>query len=205
MRAALWSVVMVGMFALGSLGQAEEAKPATAADPAKEAAMAALMAAGSPNEHHKALEPLVGKWTYAMQWWMAPNAAPEAMTGTSENSFTMGGRFLKQKVKGDPIPDHPAFEGLSFIGYDNLRKEYRSIWLDNMSTSMAQGTGQYDAATKTLMLQGDFSCPMTGETHRWYRDALTLVDADHSTYVSYSKTPEGKEYKAMEIRYTRAP
>ena len=99
---------------------------------------------------------------------------------------------------------HPPCEGIGFLGYTNLRQEYQSVWFDNMMTGMMVGTGEFDAATKTLTDEGDFSCPVTGETHRWYRTAWTVVDPDHTTYESYSRTPEGREFKSMEIRYTRA-
>ena len=77
------------------------------------------------------------------------------------------------------------------------------MWLDNMITGMMRGTGQLDAATGTLTDEGDFSCPITGESHRWYRAAWTVVDQNHTTYESYARTSEGREFKSMEIHYTR--
>ena len=44
---------------------------------------------------------------------------------------------------------------------------------------------------------------MTGETHRQFRAVWTVVDQDHNTYENYMHTPDGREFKAMEIRYTR--
>ena len=177
-------------------------QPATAA-PSNEAAMAAMQKLGSPSEGHKALEPLVGTWTYTAQWWMAPDAPPEAMTGRSVNSLVFGGRFLKQEIQGE-AQGQPPFEGLGFTGYDNIRKEYQTVWFDNMATGMMVGNGQFDAATNTLTDQGEFSCPMTGETHRMFRSVVKTVDPTHYVYESYMRTSEGREYKAMEILYTRA-
>jgi hypothetical protein len=177
-----------------------------AMDPAKQAAMEAMQRLGSPSEGHAALQPLAGTWTYTLQWWMTPEESPQSMAGTAVNTLIFGGRFLKQEIRGEPMEEgQPPFEGLGFTGYDNLRQEYQSVWFDNMITGMMRGAGSFDAATKTLTDTGDFSCPMTGETHRWYRSAWTVVDADHTTYESYSRTPEGQEFKSMEIRYTRAP
>jgi hypothetical protein len=158
----------------------------------------------TPGEAHKVFEPLAGTWTYTGQMWMGPDAPAEPMTGTSTNTLLFGGRFLRQEVAGQ-IPDMPPFEGVGLLGYDNIRKEYQSNWYDNMNTAQMASTGTYDAATKTLTLQGDFSCPMTGEAHRPMRDTWMLTDATHSTYTSYSTAPDGREYKAMEIRYTRQP
>ena len=176
---------------------------ANAAAPTAEA-MAAMQQLSSPSEGHKALEPLVGTWTYTAQWWMTPDAAPQMMTGTVVNGLIFGGRFLKQDFHGTVGDGQPPFEGLGLLGYDNIRKAYQSVWCDNMATGMMTSTGTFDAATSTLTEQGDVSCPITGEAHRPYRSALTVVDTDHHTYESYMRGPDGQEYRAMEILYTRS-
>ena len=96
------------------------------------------------------------------------------------------------------------FEGLGLTGYDNVKGEYQSIWLDNMMTGMMYGTGSFDAAKKTVKVSGNFSCPMTGDKNRWYRYEWKVIDNDHHSYISYSKSPNGKEFKEMEISFTRA-
>ena len=206
MRTTVRSIVVASwMLILGmSVAQAEQMKPVQPPmDPAKQAAMEAMQKLGSPSEGHTALEPLAGTWTYTAQWWMSPDGPPQSMTGTATNTVIFGGRFLKQEIRGQ-VEDQPPFEGLGFLGYDNTRQEYQSVWFDNMATGMMVGAGQFDAATKTLTDQGNFSCPVTGESHRWYRTAWTVVDQDHTTYESYMRTPDGREFKAMEIHYTRA-
>jgi len=203
-RVVLHLTLVVGLSAVGmGSGRAEEAAPAM--DPAMEAAMAKMEELGGPGEGHKALEPFTGTWTYTLRWWMAPDAAPQEMTGTAINSLIFGGRFLKQEIAGAAMAEGQLpFEGLGVTGYDNMRKEYQSVWFDNMSTGMMRGTGTFDAAAKTMTEQGDFSCPMTGETHRKFRAVWKVVDDSRSTYESYMSTPEGQEFKAMEIHYTRA-
>ena len=200
-------VVVSWVLALGmNVAQAEQAKPLQPPmDPAMQAAMEQMKQLGSPSEGHKALEPLVGRWSYTAQFWMQPDGQPQSMTGRTVNTLIFGGRFLKQEISGESMEEgQPPFEGIGFTGYDNIRKEYQTVWFDNMNTSMMRGAGQFDASTKTLTDEGDFSCPMTGEAHRWYRSAWTVVDQNHTTYESYSRTPEGREFKSMEIHYTRA-
>jgi len=200
-----WARGMATLFCVAACGAgavyAEQAAPAQPMDLAKRAAMEKMQQLGSPSEGHKALEPLVGRWTYTAQWWMSPEEAPSSMTGTSENQLIYGGRFLQQQIRGE-AHDQP-FEGTGVLGYDNIRKAYQSVWFDNMSTGLMTASGQYDAATTTLTEQGDFSCPMTGETHRQFRATWKVVDPDHTVYESYSLAPDGREFKAMEIRYTR--
>jgi hypothetical protein len=197
-------------FGLG-LARAEQAatgKPAASQppmDPAMQAAMETAQRLGSPGEPHQALEPFAGTWSYTAQWWMSPDEAPRSMTGVANNALIFGGRFLRQEISGQPMEEgQPPFEGVGFIGYDNIRKEYQSVWLDNMMTGMMRGTGAFDAASRTLADQGDFSCPMTGEANRWYRTAWTVVDEHHTTYESYARTPDGREFKSMVIQFSRA-
>ena len=184
---------------------AMEAAKQQAMDAAKQQAMEAMQKLGSPSEGHQALAPLVGAWTYAAQWWMAPDAPPQTMAGTAVNTLIFGGRFLQEEITGQPQGEgQPPFEGLGFIGYDNIRKEYQTVWFDSMNTSMMRGDGQFDAAHQMLTESGDFSCPITGEAHRWYRTAWTFVDGNHTTYESYSRAPDSSEFKSLEIHYTRA-
>ncbi|MBI2870815.1 MAG: DUF1579 domain-containing protein [Candidatus Omnitrophica bacterium] len=195
--------VVSGFLILGvGLAQGEEVKTAQVPVPTMEEAMRVAMEKGSPGEAHKALEPLVGNWSYTATMWMAPEAEPKTMSGTAAHSLIFGGRFLKQETHG-AMEGFPPFEGLGFTGYDNMRKEYQTVWIDSMNTALITATGQYDAAAKKLTQSGDFSCPVTGETHHKFRDTWTIVDENQATYESYSWTPDGKEYKGMEIQYTR--
>ena len=207
MRGGMRSIV-VGLWAMmAGLGNAwadEAASTQPATDSGKEAAMAAMQQLGSPGEAHKALKPLAGRWIYAAQWWTSPEAAPQSMTGTATNTLIFGGRFLRQEIRGEAEEGRPPFKGLGFVGYDNMRKEYQSVWFDNMITGMMWGTGQFDATTRTMTDQGDFSCPITGETHRHFRTTWRVIDQNHNKYENYMSTPDGREFKSMEIRYTRA-
>lgn len=155
----------------------------------------------TPNEKHKVLEQFAGDWTYTGTFKMSDDAPAQEMTGTMESTITYDGRFLKQVVEGPWMGS--TYEGLGFTGYDNVKKEYVTMWLDNMATGIMNSSGNYDAATKTLNLKGEHSCAMSGEKDRYYRSEWTILDEDHSVYKSYTLGPDGKEFMSMEIKYTR--
>src|SRR6266446_8336523 len=90
-----------------------------------------MMKLGQPGEAHKRLEPLVGKWEYTVTWWMNPGKEPQVMKGTNENTLVMGGRFLQQQAHGETKENQPTFEGMGLTGYDNIKKSYTSMWVDN--------------------------------------------------------------------------
>ncbi|MFA5059342.1 MAG: DUF1579 domain-containing protein [Candidatus Omnitrophota bacterium] len=155
----------------------------------------------TPNENHKNLDFLAGEWTYTMKWWQSADTTPEESTGTTSSRWILGGRFVQSDVKGESMGQ--PFEGINIIGYNNLSKEYNSIWIDNMSTAVMATTSQYDPATKTFTEQGSVSCPMTGETNRAVRGISKIMDADHYSYEMFMNGLDGKEYKTMELIYSR--
>ena len=163
--------------------------------------MSRMQEYSTPNANHDVLKAFIGTWKADVQFWMDPQMAPQESQGTSESTMILDGHFLEQKYTGNMMGK--PFEGRAIIGYDNLRKEYTSLWLDNMATGIVESAAKYDPASKTLTEEGSMSCPLTMETHRWHKAVTTFIDADHYTYESYMKDKNGKEFKGMIIRYSR--
>jgi hypothetical protein len=158
----------------------------------------------TPGQNHKYLEPLVGKFEYTMRWWMSPDAQPSESKGTSENKLLFD-RYLQQDVQAaQPEPDGMLFRGFGLTGYDNLRKEYQTVWLDNQGTSMMMGTGKAESGGKLLTCSGDTSDPLTGQPHKKYRTVTRVESNDKHTFEMFETGADGKETRTLEIVYTRA-
>ena len=158
----------------------------------------------TPNENHAVLNYFAGNWDYSMKWWMKPDAPPEETTGTSEGKWILDGRFLEQNVRGMSMGQ--PFEGKALVGYDNAKKEYKNIWLDNMGTGLMMSSSSYDPAMKTFTEKGTHSCPLEASGEKSYRATITIKDDDHYTYEWFTTPPNdptASEFKAMEINYTR--
>jgi hypothetical protein len=153
----------------------------------------------TPNENHKVLDAFVGNWDYTVKWWSSPNSQPEISRGTSEVKWIMGGRFLEQTSKGTSKVQ--PFEGMGITGYDNAKKKYVSMWIDNMGTGIMTSEGEYDISTKTFVQKGTFTQPKMGETP--FRDVTKIIADDNLVYELYTKDKDWKEYKVLEINYTR--
>ena len=201
MKTKLMLMLVFAMVSCSGSGFSEEIKTMPAANAEQQAKMAEMQKYTMPNENHKALEPLVGQWKSSVKFWMSAGAPPEVSEGTSENRWIMGGRFVQQDFKGMSMGR--PFEGLGITGYDTIRGEYTSIWLDNMATGIMVGSAQFDAAAKTLTENGTMSCPLTMEKNRSIRSVWKIADNDHNTYEAFMNDKDGKEYKAMEIGYER--
>lgn len=194
----IYRLTLSAIFCVAGISNAAD-KKAAPMDPAT--MMALMQKNGAPNDTHKLLEQGVGRWTHTIRSWMKPDDSPMQSQGTSENTMVLGGRFLRQEAKG--TWNGQLFEGLGYTGYDSIRGEFQSIWMDNMTTGMMIGSGSYDAPSKTISQSGRFSCPMTGDKAMWYRSEWKIMDNDNQTYTMYTKTADGKEFKSMEIVYRR--
>ncbi|MBW3661336.1 MAG: DUF1579 domain-containing protein [Gemmatimonadetes bacterium] len=162
--------------------------------------MAAWMATTSPNEHHEVLSPLVGSWSHDLTFWQTPDAEPTKMTATSESRWVMGGRYVQSDYTGDFMG--MPFEGRDMIGYDNLKKKYFSVWIDNMSTGPMDSWGAYDPETKTLTLEGTSIDPMSGATIEM-KSTMTFLDDGTIHYESWMDGPDSEAFKHMEIHSTK--
>lgn len=154
-----------------------------------------------PGENHKVLEPMVGKWKTTTKFWMSPDAPPQESTGTSDNQWIMDGRFVQQDVKGTAMGK--PFEGRGLIGYDNVRESYSSVWIDNIGTGIMTSQSKYNPETKTIEESGTYACPMTGKKDQKYRATLNLAEPEKMIYTMFMTDPSGKEFKGMEITYTK--
>ncbi len=170
--------------------------------------MATMMEMAKPGENHKMLEGLAGKWTYAVKWWMRPDAPPMESTGTCSTKTVMGGRYVISRHKGQksmPGADGKMmdsdFEGMGTEGYDNAKKTFVASWIDNMGTGIMIMEGTYDSAAKTMTYVGEEE-PMAGVKFK-VRELVKYTDKDHHTMEFY-EVHDGTEVKVMEIAYTRS-
>src|SRR5262249_35972379 len=125
---------------------------------------------------------------------------PEEQKGMSKAHVIMGGRFLQEDVKAKM--GKMTFEGMNLVGYDNMKQAYQTVWLDNMANGMMLGEGKM--ADGVVKEEGTFSCPMTNDPNRKYRSEMKMLDKNHHTFSMFAADKDGKEFKMMEIAYTRA-
>jgi hypothetical protein len=154
----------------------------------------------TPGEPHKVMASQNGKWDGKITMWMTPGAPPSESKGTMVNQMIMEGRYQEGKFAGNF--NGMPFEGKSIMGYDNIRKVFISTWIDNMGTGVMTTEGPWDPATKTITLSGKMVDPMTGKECQ-VREVMTFID-DKSSKMEMYNTPAGsKEFKSMEILYTK--
>lgn len=166
----------------------------------QEAMEAAWMKAGTPGEFHKHLEAMQGSWNVDGKSWTEWSPEPMAWTGTATKSMIMGGRFLREEIESEMMGK--SFNGLGFMGYDNLTGKYWYFWLDDMSTGAMTSEGECDKSGATFTVIGDYLDPMTGQSQK-AKTVIKVLDQNKHLFEMYMVGPEGEESKSMEITYLR--
>ena len=163
------------------------------------AMMEAMMKAGAPGKEHQWLASKAGSWAFAGKFWMNPAAPPMESTGTVERAAILDGRVLAETVKSSFMG--APFEGHGMSGYDNVKKQFWGTWNDNMSTALMVSWGTCDGSGK-CSFKTSVTDPMTGEA-RESRMESWEEGPDKEMFQAYDKGPDGKEFKTMELTYTR--
>ena len=168
--------------------------------PEQQAAMEAWMKVATPGEGHKALEPMIGTWNVQSTMWEKPGNPPEKGAGVAEDSWVLGGRFVKEEFQGEF--GGMKFQGLGYTGYDNYKKKYVGTWMDTMGTMMMTMIGTVDTSGKVFTATSTIDDIMTGKPMK-VREVTRIVDANKHVMEMFGPDPSGKEFKMMELVYTR--
>ncbi|MFG0329913.1 MAG: DUF1579 domain-containing protein [Phycisphaerales bacterium] len=170
--------------------------------PQPDAQDCAAMAATT--EAHERFKPFVGTFNAEVKMWMGPGD-PMVSSGTMKNSLELGGRYLQQVYEGDDNPNDPfpGFAGRGYWGYNTVDNRYEGFWIDTACTFMMTEQGQVDSSGKVWEMKGEMTDPSSGQPMR-KRSVVTLKDKDRHSMEMFFEGPDGNEFKAMEINYTRA-
>lgn len=154
----------------------------------------------TPGESHKFLAQREGEWEFSGKMWMKPGAPATDSKGTAKGKVILGGRYLKffhkSMIMGMP------FEGIGIEGYDNHLEKFFSIWIDNMGTGILKSTGNLDKTGKILTDVGEMDDIMTGGKVKM-RTIITIISKDEFSMIIYNTGSDGKEFKSLELVYTR--
>jgi hypothetical protein len=191
------------LLSVSPLSSAEDIPASAVAEMTEEqkAMMTNHKAYSTPNENHALLKTMSGNWSAEITMWMAAGSEGETSASSATGEMIFDGKFLQQTFSGAFMGQ--PYEGRGLIGYDNIRKEYQTVWYDNMGTGIMTGAGKYNPETKTIAEEGMMSCPITNAP-RWHRSVTTLSDGNNYTYETFMKDiTSGEEFRSMLIKYTR--
>jgi len=160
----------------------------------------ALVRYAMPGEHHKLLEKMAGQWDMTIKYRMNSETPAVESQGTCERKWILGNRFLLEEFDGGALG--LPFQGLAIYGYDSFQQRYTSAWVDTMSTAITTNLGTCQDACKLINFVGRHGDPWTG-TMRPSRGITKLADDNRHVLELYEPDGSGKEFKILEIVYTR--
>ncbi len=166
----------------------------------QDAAMKAWQDYMTPGEPHKMLAKSNGTWNEEVTSWMMPGAPPTKSVSVAENKMIMNGLYQQSTHKGTMMGQ--PFEGISTVGYDNAKKMYVSTWIDNMGSGIMYMEGVWDDKTKSIEFKGTCTDPMTSKVMN-VREIFKMIDEKTQFMEMYMPGPDGKEFKTMEIKFTK--
>ncbi|MCB9047292.1 MAG: DUF1579 domain-containing protein [Chitinophagales bacterium] len=161
--------------------------------------MKAWMDYATPGAMHKMLGKYNGFWEASTKMWMAPGTPAMESTANVTNDMYMADHYQKSIFSGD-FQGMP-FQGESMTGYDNVKKVFMNTWIDNMSTGVMYSEGTWNEATKSIEFKGMATDPMAGKQLP-FREVVTYTSNDSYKMEMYN-TMNGKEFKSMEVVFTR--
>jgi len=161
-----------------------------------------------PNANHNLLGELAGTWNYVLKISMGPNKPPIETNGVVVRQPIMGGRYFLADFDVEMLPGNDGklekanFKGKSIEGYDNVKQNFISIWIDNASTGPTIFEGNYDPASRTFTYTSETE-PKPGQKTK-VREVIKVIDDNHYNLDWYEEHG-GHEIKTIEITYTRSP
>jgi hypothetical protein len=192
--------VLVAATVGGCASTDEASTPATASEPLDmEAYEAAAAEYGTPGPRHEALASRAGTWELDISFWFSPDDAPERAEGVSVVESSWDGRYLIEHMEST-IMGQP-FWGMGVTGYDNFKKKYVATWIDSMSTGIMRQEGAL-APDGSIRYEGE-SPDYARRGYKTVRSVEIVDTPDQRRYQMFDRTPEGVEFKTMEIRYRR--
>ena len=158
-----------------------------------------LEALAVPSEPHELLATTVGTWDVRIRIWSDPDpeAEPASETqGTAVGRWILGERFVETAYEGEVLGR--PFEGLKIEGFDKAEEQYVSTWRDNLGTYTLVFKGTCEDSCVERTMTASFLDPVSKGTFR-VKGVTTISGEDTYTYESFVITPNGKEFKNMEL------
>jgi hypothetical protein len=191
--------LIVALVLFAGVAAAEEPAAPSAEDAQKLMEMWQQMAAPAPE--HAALAKMAGDWTVSSKVWFGPGMDPQISEGTSHGEMILGGRYLA-------FEDHGAMMGAPFsgrgnFGYDKYRARFWMTWFDDMGTALFTANGAADKSGKVLTLLGKMDEPFKNVKDKDVKYVFRWLDDDTRQFEIYDEVGTPKEFKTVEMTYSR--
>jgi Protein of unknown function (DUF1579) len=174
-RATLWFLALAAflVFAIQVLAQDStgNAAPSSGEQSAADAA--------KPGPQQAGLAELAGDYSTTQKFFIHAGVPPAQSHGSAKISVVLDGRFLLERNTVDS--GGVVVHGLRLYGYNNVTRQYETVWTYTMSTEMMKMTGTSQDGGKTIEFSGEASTtgagkvPLTARLQRFGSDKFVIT------------------------------
>lgn len=189
------------IFGVGLYAGARSASPTPEAKaPDKKAIAEMVRRMSAPATEHRVLAALAGTFDQRIEY-SAGGGAPVIIEGDAEGGWVLGQRFIRLTARAD-AGEELKFESVAYFGFDTAKRKYLAIGLDTGGTYAVFAQGDFDAAQKRWVLDGESDEPGIGRVP--FQFVITLGDNGSWSHEVLFKMPDADGYsRVAKTVYTR--
>jgi hypothetical protein len=155
--------------------------------------------APAPGPEHARLTAMVGTWDVEMTFHFQPGSPAVVTKAISTIRPLFDGLFIEEKIEG--ALNGSPFTTLAWTGFNTSAHQYEATRIASTNTARIAETGAWDEAARQFELKASYALAGDTWTQRTIIQPTSANTMVAASYLSFGKVPE---WKAVEMRYTRA-